>query len=198
MTPCLQLAGPALGCLPWSGVCWCRAVSHGRTHGGGTGETPFLLLGPGILEMIGCFLGCNGVSSLGPLCNGCPVGDARGGGTPELPPRRTQEQTQPDALPCLRKQARLRDARPVSALLPAPPPATISVPDKCCCDRSSEGEREALLTAGASRCSAGSGPQPRPHGARAGGRGVSLWGTQSHRYGRPHPERSRWPWGGGT
>lgn len=194
MTLCLQLAAPALGCQP--GGRSPREASAGvepRPVGteGVWVNSPLLLLGSDILEIFGCFLGC---SRVGPLCNGCPVGDARGSGTLELPPPRAQEQTQPDAS-TVPPKTRLRDAQPVSALLPAPPPAAVSVPDECCCDRSSEGEREARLAAGASRRSAGNGPRPRSGGAEPGGRGGLRRGTRSCRYGGLHLERSRWPWG---
>lgn len=137
--------------------------------------------------------GVQRVPSLGPLCNGCPLGDARGGGTLELPPLHAQEQTQPNAPSCLQKQGK-QDAPLASALLPAPPPTTVSVPTSAVVTGPAKGKGRphslpAPLAARLERSSA------RPGGAGAGGRGAPLWGTRSRRCWGPHPERSWWPWG---
>lgn len=62
-------------------------------------------------------------------------------------------------------------------------PTTVPVPDEHCCDRSSEGEREALLVAGAARLA-------MILGAGTGGGGDPLWGMRSHWYGGAQLERS--------
>lgn len=121
MTPCVQLAAPTLGCQPWREIPLgtCRLVLNHVLWEEALGKPPSCCHGLAFLRRLGAFGECNAVPSLGLLCNGCPIGDARGGGTLELPAPCVQEQT----ARCTAVTPKLRqDARLVSALLSAPPP----------------------------------------------------------------------------